>query len=152
MCTADLGADRRVTRTARRVPSGVAPEIVAPPAAVNDDRLLHDAHVPAWEPRYRRFAPVERAIDLALLVPGAVLSLPLARVAAFAVAIARTGTPFHGHTRTGLHGRRFRMWSPQTRHREAERRLKRHLATDERARDEWRTTSCSAATPASFPG
>lgn len=120
--------------------------------AVDDDHLVHERHVPDWELRYRRFYPVKRAIDLALLVPGALLALPVLIVAALAVMIVSPGNPFYGQTRVGLYGRRFRVWKLRTMRRDAESRLEEHLATNERARAEWQTHFKLTRDPRILPG
>lgn len=63
-----------------------------------------------------RYAPIKRAMDLALTVPAFVVSLPIQAAAAVAIRITMGSPVFFRQTRPGLHGEPFEMVKFRTMH------------------------------------
>ncbi len=63
-----------------------------------------------------RYAPIKRALDLALTVPALVASLPLQAAAAIAIRSTMGSPVFFRQTRPGLHGEPFEMVKFRTMH------------------------------------
>ena len=86
---------------------------------------------------YRRY--VKRALDTALVLASAPVSLPLIAVAAGMVALDG-GKPFYSQTRLGKDGRHFRIWKLRSMVVDADARLNDHLASDPEAQAQWART------------
>jgi len=78
----------------------------------------------------------KRALDLALVVLGAPVVLPLIAVVAFLVALDGA-TPFYRQTRVGRHGREFRMLKLRTMVPGADEALAELIREDPRLAQEW---------------
>lgn len=87
----------------------------------------------------RRNRIIKRALDLALLLPLAAMSLPVIGLCAIAVFVVSPGNPFYRQEREGYRGRRIRVWKLRTMYRDADRRLEEHLRSDPEAQREWST-------------
>jgi len=57
---------------------------------------------------------LKRAFDFACVLPGLVLLSPVLAIAALAVKLGDGGPVFYGGLRTGLNGKRFRIWKFRT--------------------------------------
>jgi len=79
----------------------------------------------------------KRSVDVAVALVGAPFYLPLIIAAALAVKLIDPGPVFYSQLRRGHNGRRFRLLKLRTMYRDADERLKRHLAADPQARQEW---------------
>lgn len=99
----------------------------------------------------RRNRVLKRALDLLLLVPLGLVSLPLIAVSAIGVMVFSPGNPFFAQEREGLGGKRFKVWKLRTMHRDAEAILARHLEKNPEARAEWQTRFKLAKDPRIIP-
>ncbi len=79
----------------------------------------------------------KRALDLALGLPLAVLTLPAVALAGLAVKVVSPGPMFFRQEREGLHGKPIRMLKLRTMVPDAEARLEAYLARDGDARAQW---------------
>jgi lipopolysaccharide/colanic/teichoic acid biosynthesis glycosyltransferase len=68
-------------------------------------------------------AGVKRALDLLVASAGLVATAPLLALLAAAIRLDSHGSPFFGHERVGVGGRRFRCWKLRTMYANAEDRL-----------------------------
>jgi lipopolysaccharide/colanic/teichoic acid biosynthesis glycosyltransferase len=82
----------------------------------------------------------KRVLDVAILVPLALVALPIVIVCAICVTAVSPGNPFYYQHREGRNGSRIRVWKLRTMYRDAEALLERHLAEHPEARTEWLTT------------
>ena len=94
------------------------------------------------EMRHERFEKVnlvfKRIFDIAAGVPLFLLSLPVVAVLAAIVTVASPGTsPFYAQIRTGLNGRRVRVWKIRTMVPDADGALDAFLDSDSAAREHW---------------
>lgn len=94
----------------------------------------------ALRPASRLYRGVgKRSLDIALVLAGLPVALPL--IAGAALLVMRDGgRPFFGHWRVGRGGRVFRCWKIRSMTLDAESRLQAHLASDAAARAEWEAT------------
>src|SRR5262249_9499346 len=81
---------------------------------------------------------LKRGIDIALVLAGAVLYLPIVLLAALAVQLVDPGPVFYGACRYGYRGQRIRVWKLRTMYRDADAQIERYLAANPAAREEWR--------------
>lgn len=73
-------------------------------------------------------AGVKRALDLLVASAGLLATAPLLALLAAAIRLDSHGSPFFGHERVGVGGRRFRCWKLRTMHADAEARLEQDSA------------------------
>jgi lipopolysaccharide/colanic/teichoic acid biosynthesis glycosyltransferase len=86
---------------------------------------------------YRRY--FKRALDLALVVVGSIIAVPL--VALIALMVMTDGAnPFYASERVGRHGRVFRMIKLRTMVADADERLEGYLSRNPAAQSEWDAT------------
>lgn len=83
---------------------------------------------------YARFA--KRPLDIALVLLGLPIAVPLIALMALAVAL-QGGQPFYRQTRVGKGGRTYTMWKLRTMVRGADHALHDHLHQNPQARAEW---------------
>lgn len=88
----------------------------------------------------RRNLILKRMMDLMLVVPAAVVALPVVALAALTIQFVSPGNPFFAQRRVGKGGVPFDVWKLRTMYLDADVRLERTLAEDPRARQEWETT------------
>jgi len=89
------------------------------------------------DPNERVNRQIKRALDLAIAIPAAVLSLPLIGLAALAIKYIDGGPPFFIRPRIGRDGRSFDFLKLRTMVTDASEQLERKLAEDPAARAEW---------------
>lgn len=87
----------------------------------------------------RRNLLIKRALDIVILVPLAVVAVPVLTFAAVATVVVSPGTPFYAQEREGYGGRRIRMWKLRTMRPNAEQLLREHLLKNPEAQAEWQT-------------
>ena len=83
---------------------------------------------------------LKRSLDIAILLPGALIGMLLVAIGALAVLAVSRGNPFYGQMREGLGGRPFKVWKLRTMHVNAEQLLEQHLRDHPEAREEWERT------------
>lgn len=76
-------------------------------------------------------------MDLLLLVPAAVVALPVIFVCTLVIVAVSPGNPFYSQRRIGFRGRPIWVWKLRTMRSESDAILERHLATDAEAHHEW---------------
>jgi Undecaprenyl-phosphate galactose phosphotransferase WbaP len=79
----------------------------------------------------------KRLLDLILLVPVAVVVIPLGTAIILAIKLTTDGPVFYGQTRIGKNGVTFRAWKFRTMVTNADQVLKRYLSQDPRLAAEW---------------
>lgn len=109
------------------------------------------------EMRHERFERInlifKRIFDLAIGVPLFILSLPVIALLALVVMIMSPGaSPFYSQTRTGLNGRRVRVWKLRTMVPDADDALQAHLEADSAAKDHWERHMKLVKDPRVIPG
>jgi lipopolysaccharide/colanic/teichoic acid biosynthesis glycosyltransferase len=82
----------------------------------------------------------KRVLDVVILIPLALVALPLVVACAICVMAVSPGNPFYYQHREGRNGTRIRVWKLRTMYRDAEALLERHLAEYPEARSEWLRT------------
>ncbi|MGH7879263.1 MAG: sugar transferase, partial [Candidatus Binataceae bacterium] len=85
----------------------------------------------------RRNRVVKRILDVVLSSAMLIAAVPLIGLSALLIPLFDWGVPFYSQERRGLGGRSIRVWKLRTMHRDAEERLKTHLAADPAAHAEW---------------
>lgn len=80
---------------------------------------------------------VKRTVDVAAVIAGGILALPVAIAIAAAIKINTPGPVFYKQKRIGLGGREFMAWKFRTMVNRANEALEEHLSRDERLRQEW---------------
>jgi len=99
--------------------------------------VSHPHSRPEGRALYRAY--FKRALDLALVILSAPISIPL--IAVFALLVAMDGNrPFYSQLRVGRNGQHFRIWKLRTMVPDADKFLEMYLATNPVARLEWDTT------------
>lgn len=93
----------------------------------------------------------KRVIDLLLLLPLGLLSLPLIGIAAAMVVVTSPGNPFYSQEREGFRGQKIRVWKLRTMRLDVGGILERHLAANPTARAEWETHFKLARDPRVIP-
>ena len=83
---------------------------------------------------------VKRAMDLAIALPGLVLMLPVICLVGLLIRLTTGGPIFFSQQRIGYKGSRFQILKFRTMRANADEVLRRHLACDQRAADEWAKT------------
>jgi exopolysaccharide production protein ExoY len=83
---------------------------------------------------------VKRAMDIILALCGLAALAPLLALLALGVWLQDGGSPFYGQWRVGYGGRRFRCWKFRSMVKDADARLRAHLAQDPAAAAEWAET------------
>ncbi|OHD55358.1 MAG: hypothetical protein A2Y33_04055 [Spirochaetes bacterium GWF1_51_8] len=83
---------------------------------------------------------IKRIFDLVLSLAGFVVILPFFLLVAFLVKITSKGGIFYGHPRVGKDGKEFKAWKFRTMYYDSEERLKHILATDPKAKKEWKAS------------
>ncbi len=76
-------------------------------------------------------------MDLAIVIVGGLLSLPLIALIALLIKISSPGPVIYGQQRIGFRGSRFRAWKFRTMVIDADKVLDEYLAADPRLREEW---------------
>ena len=79
----------------------------------------------------------KRGLDLAAILAGGLLALPIVALAALAIKLVDGGPVFYAQTRRGFQGRQIRVWKLRTMYQDAAARLERHLEADPAAQAEW---------------
>ena len=79
----------------------------------------------------------KRVLDLVLLVPIAIIAVPLLVLAALAVELVSPGNPFYTQRREGRNGRPILVWKLRTMRNHADEYLERYLDGHPDARTEW---------------
>lgn len=87
----------------------------------------------------RRNRFVKRTLDILLGGSLLLVCTPPGLLAALAIRLTSSGSPFYRQEREGLFGRRFRLLKLRTMYADAEERLEEHLAVDAEARGQWET-------------
>jgi len=100
----------------------------------------------------QRSLVAKRALDLAIVLPGALVVAPVVLLAALAIWLVSPGNPFFVQEREGVAGRSFRMWKLRTMFPDAGARLERHLATHPGAAAEWASKFKLTHDPRILPG
>ncbi len=94
------------------------------------------------EVRQNLLSPVnrrlKRGLDLVIAGLGVLAAAPLVALAAAWIKLADPGPVFFHQERGGEGGRTIRVWKLRTMFQDAEAQLRRHLASDPAAREEWR--------------
>ncbi|WP_246082571.1 sugar transferase [Rubellimicrobium rubrum] len=98
------------------------------------DRFANDPQEGGYNGFYRCYG--KRALDLALILAFAPVWVLVVLLLAGLVRLGG-GSAFYGHQRVGLHGRVFSCWKIRTMVPNADEILRRHLANDPQARQEW---------------
>ena len=80
---------------------------------------------------------LKRCLDVLLMLPLALLALPIVAVAALWVRAVSPGNPFYAQEREGFGGKRIRVWKLRTMFEDADALLKTHLQAHPEARREW---------------
>lgn len=104
----------------------------------------------ALQKRAHRWA--KRAFDLLMVIPAALVALPIVAAAAVAVIVASPGNPFYAQEREGRGGRSIRVWKLRTMHTDADALLARHLESDAAARSQWQERYKLTDDPRVVPG
>jgi Undecaprenyl-phosphate galactose phosphotransferase WbaP len=81
---------------------------------------------------------LKRAIDLAVALPLALLTLPIIGLLALMIRITDPGPAFYGQRRVGRFGKPINVLKLRTMYCDAEQRLEQVLATDAAMREQWR--------------
>ncbi|HJQ20141.1 MAG TPA: exopolysaccharide biosynthesis polyprenyl glycosylphosphotransferase [Gemmatimonadaceae bacterium] len=94
------------------------------------------------EMRHERFERVnlifKRIFDLAIGIPLFIVAIPVVAVLALIVMVVSPGaSPFYSQRRTGLNGRRVRVWKIRTMVPDADGALQAHLDADSAAKAHW---------------
>jgi lipopolysaccharide/colanic/teichoic acid biosynthesis glycosyltransferase len=97
-------------------------------------------------------AVVKRSLDLAVVVPSAIVALPIVLLSALWIVVVSPGNPFYYQRREGLNGREIKVWKLRTMFPDADVLLQRHLAKDASAREEWHTRFKLTRDPRILPG
>jgi Undecaprenyl-phosphate galactose phosphotransferase WbaP len=100
----------------------------------------------------RRQRLAKRLLDVALLIPAALVALPVVAVCALLVRIVDPGPAFYFQRREGFGGREIKVWKLRTMRADSEALLERHLATVPEARREWATSFKLRHDPRILPG
>ena len=79
----------------------------------------------------------KRLLDLALLVPAALLAIVPIIFACLWILVVSPGSPFYAQKREGYGGKTVRVWKLRTMYKDADRLLERHLAENPEAKQEW---------------
>lgn len=95
---------------------------------------------------------VKRALDYAIAIPAAILSLPVLVISALWIMLVDGWPFFFTQERRGLHGRTIRVLKLRTMYRDAEARLESHLAANPEAREEWQRFFKLKKDPRVLPG
>lgn len=85
----------------------------------------------------RRNRWTKRALDLALMVPAALVALPVVALGALGVFLVDRGNPFYAQQREGRGRRTIRVWKLRTMYRDGDEILHRHLSGEPAAKAEW---------------
>jgi undecaprenyl-phosphate galactose phosphotransferase len=83
---------------------------------------------------------VKRAFDLTLSILGFLATSPIYLVLALLVKLTSPGPVIFSHKRVGRGGKEFRAHKFRTMYRDSQERLKKILATDPKAREEWESS------------
>jgi len=95
---------------------------------------------------------VKRALDYAIAIPAALLSLPVLLFSAIWIMMVDGWPVFFTQERRGFHGRTIRVLKLRTMYRDAEARLETHLASNPEAREEWQRFFKLKKDPRVLPG
>ena len=94
----------------------------------------------------------KRVIDLLMLLPAALVAVPIVLVAMLWIVLVSRGTPFYAQRREGYQGRAINVWKLRTMHFNADELLERHLDKHPEARQEWEQFYKLKRDPRILPG
>lgn len=87
--------------------------------------------------RLSRNRALKRLIDLSVAIPAAILVAPLLGFLCLLIKLVDGGSPFYFQQRVGVRGAVFKLPKLRTMYRDADLRLKEHLAGNPEAKKEW---------------
>lgn len=95
---------------------------------------------------------LKRTLDLILLVPSGLVAAPIVGLAALLIRSSDRGEPFYTQERIGRDGERFGVIKLRTMYMDAEERLAPYLASNPKARAEWKRSYKLDHDPRILPG
>ena len=95
---------------------------------------------------------VKRALDMAFVIAGGILALPVVGLIAAAIKLNSPGPVFYGQRRQGRGGRAFTAWKFRSMVANASQVLAEHLAANPELRREWRETQKLRERSADYAG